>query len=249
MNLALVDDLQYDLEYLQKLLLEYFSSVQEKPCISLYTSGEEFLSVFCPGKFDAVFLDNLMDGLSGMETARRLRAMDSSIPVIFITTEESFALEGYTVQAMDYILKPVSKDRLFSVMNRLRGQKKSRHIIEIKENRMNRYLNLDDVLYVRSVGHFLEIQTTAGTLKPYMTLEYFLSLLEQLGEYGDSSLGLRFQNCCRGYVVCFDHVSSFTSLNFVMSDGSNVPISRPKYKEMKAAYAGYLFTKTRNIVD
>lgn len=249
MNLALVDDLPYDLEYLQKLLSEYFSFIHEKPCFSLYSSGEEFLSVFCPGKFDAVFLDNLMDGINGMETARRLRTIDSSLPIIFITTEESFALEGYTVQAMDYILKPVSKDRLSSVMNRLTGQKRSRHIIEIKENRMTRYLNLDDVLYVRSVGHFLEIQTTVGTLKPYMALEYFLSLLQQLGEYGESSLGLRFQNCCRGYVVCLDHVSSLTSSNFLMSDGSNVPISRPKYKEMRAAYASYLFAKTRDIVD
>lgn len=249
MNLALVDDLPYDLEYLQKLLSEYFSFIHEKPCFSLYSSGEEFLSVFCPGKFDAVFLDNLMDGINGMETARRLRTIDSSLPIIFITTEESFALEGYTVQAMDYILKPVSKYRLSSVMNRLTGQKRSRHIIEIKENRMTRYLNLDDVLYVRSVGHFLEIQTTVGTLKPYMALEYFLSLLQQLGEYGESSLGLRFQNCCRGYVVCLDHVSSLTSSNFLMSDGSNVPISRPKYKEMRAAYASYLFAKTRDIVD
>lgn len=220
MNLALVDDLQSDLEYLQKLLSEYCSFVHEKSRFSLYYSGEEFLSVFCPEKFDAVFLDNLMDGINGMETARRLRAIDPSIPIIFITAEESFALEGYTVQAMDYILKPVSKNRLASVMNRLLNQKNSRHTIEIKENRMTRYLNLDDVLYVRSVGHFLEIQTTTDVLKPYMTLEYFLSLLQQLGEYGESSLGLRFQNCCRGYVVCFDYVSAFTSLNFVMSDGS-----------------------------
>lgn len=71
MNLALVDDLQSDLEYLQKLLLEYLSFVHEKSCFSLYYSGEEFLSVFYPGKFDAVFLDNLMDGINGMETAGR----------------------------------------------------------------------------------------------------------------------------------------------------------------------------------
>lgn len=249
MNLALVDDLQYDLEYLQKLLSEYLLFVHETPRFSLYLSGEEFLSAFCPGKFDAVFLDNLMNGINGMETARRLRSVDLSVPVIFITTEESYALEGYTVQAMDYILKPVSRDRLSSVMNRLIGQKKKRRVIEIKENRMTRYLNLDDVLYVRSAGHFLEIQTTAGTLRPYMTLESFLSLLQQLGEYGESALGLRFQNCCRGYVVCLDHVRSFNISDFLMSDGSNVPVSRPKYREMKTAYANYLFSKTRNIVD
>ena len=188
--------------------------------------------------------------ISWMEsTVWRPRAVDSSIPIIFITTEESFALEGYTVQAMDYIIKPASKNRLASVMNRLLNQKNSRHTIEIKENRMTRYLNLDDVLYVRSVGHFLEIQTTSGTLKPYMTLEYFLSLLQQLGEYGEASLGLRFQNCCRGYVVSLDQVCFLTPYDFLLTDGSRVPISRPKYKEMKTAYANYLFRKTRSATN
>lgn len=249
MNLALVDDIDYDLDELQKLLSEYFLLIHENSQYFFYPSGEEFLSDFYPGKLDVVFLDNLMDGINGMETARRLRRLDLSIPVIFITTEESFALEGYSVQAMDYILKPVSKDRLFSVMNRLTGKKKFRHIIEVKENRLTRYLNLDDILYVRSTGHFLEIQTAAGAIKPYMTLEYFLSLLQQMGEYGEPSLGLRFQNCCRGYVVSLDHVRSFKTSDFLMSDGIHVPISRPKYKEMKTAYASYLFTKTRNMID
>ena len=94
MNFALVDDLKYDLDNLQKLLLEYFSLTKREPEISLFFSGEAFLSAFFPGRFDAVFLDNLMDGLSGMETARRLRELYPSVPIIFITTEESFALEA-----------------------------------------------------------------------------------------------------------------------------------------------------------
>ena len=249
MNFALVDDLKYDLANLQKLLLEYFSLTKREPEISLFFSGEAFLSAFFPGRFDAVFLDNLMDGLSGMETARRLRELDPSVPIIFITTEESFALEGYTVQAMDYIIKPVSKERLRSVMNRLDKQGNFRRALEIKENRMTRRLYLDDILYVRSVGHFLEIQTAAGMLKPYMTLEYFLSRLKLLGEYGEASLGLRFQNCCRGYVVSLDQVCSLTPSDFLLTDGSRVPISRPKYKEMKTAYANYLFRKTRSATN
>jgi len=87
MNLALVDDLDYDLNALQKLFSEYFSLIHEKSNYYLYLSGEEFLADFCPGKFDAVFLDTLMDGINGIETARRLRSLDSSIPVIFITIE------------------------------------------------------------------------------------------------------------------------------------------------------------------
>lgn len=250
MNLALVDDLEYDLHSLEKLITDYFFRKNIKYNISLFLTGEEFLSSFRPGRFDAIFLDNLLDGINGMDVARRVRSQDDSVPIIFITAEDGFALEGYTVQAMDYIMKPVSKERLEILMKRLdKRLNKSRNIIEIKENRVTRFLNLDDVLYVRSAGHFLEIQTSYGTLKPYMTQEYFQSVLKELGEYGTPSQGLRFQNCCRGYVVGLDHVISLDSTDFLMSDGSRVPISRPKYKEMQNAYANYLFQKTRNTID
>ena len=74
-------------------------------------------------------------------------------------------------------------------------------------------------------------------------------LLQQIGEYDESLPGLRFQNCCRGYVVSLDHVRSLKVSNFLMHDGSSVPISRPRYKAMKTAYANYLFSKTRNMID
>ena len=249
MNAALVDDLESDLRILENLLKEYFSLQGLEFQGSFFLSGEQFLSAFCPGRFDMIFMDNLMDGINGMETARRLRRLDGTIPIIFVTTEESYALEGYSVRAADYLLKPVSKERLFASMDHLTEAGKRRKSLEIQENRIIRQLYLDEVLYVRSAGHFLEILTVSGALRPYMTLESFLSMLQQLGEYGDPSLGLRFQNCCRGYVVCLDHVCSFNPMEFIMTDGSRVPISRPRYKEMKNAYAGYLFRQTRNLAD
>lgn len=249
MNLALVDDMEYDLRNLQNLIIEYFSNRDMKFRVSLFSSGEQFLDAFGPQVFDTIFLDNILDGINGMDVARHVRTIDGDVPIVFITTEESYALEGYEVQATDYIIKPVKKDRLFSVMDRLNKKYRPRNIIEIKESRMTRQLYLDDILYVRSSGHFLEIQTTMGSLKPYMTMEYFQSMLKDRGEYGDAALGLRFQNCCRGYVVCLDHVRSLDSSDFLMSDGSRVPISRPKYKEMQTAYANYLFRRTRDIAE
>lgn len=248
MHLAIVDDLEPDLNSLKKMLVLYLDKHHIDYKISLFPSGELFFSAFVPGQFDAVFLDHQLNGLSGMDIARRLRSYDHDIPIIFITIDESYALEGYTVQAMDYILKPVDQNRLFSVMERLSKQNKVRHVIEIKENRKVRRIVVDDILSVRSTGHFLEIQTKDELIKPYMTLEYFLSLLSQMHEYGPSNQGLRFQNCCRGYLVCLDYVRNLETENFVLSNGSRIPISRSKYKEMQTAYANYLFKQTRNIL-
>ena len=249
MNLALVDDMEHDLRILQDLIIEYFSKRDTTFHISLFFSGELFLDAFGPQSFDVIFLDNILDGINGMDVARRIRTTDKDVPIIFITTEESYALEGYEVQAADYIIKPVKKERLFTVMDRLDKKYRRRNVIEIKENRMIRQLYVDDILYVRSNGHFLEIQTPMGSLKPYMTMDYFQSILRDLGEYGDASLGLRFQNCCRGYMVCLDHVRNLDSSDFLMADGNKIPISRPRYKEMQTAYANYLFRRTRDSVD
>lgn len=246
MNFAVVDDVESELQQLERQLVSCLSEKRIDYKIFVFSSGEQFLSAYRPGCFDAVFLDNLMDGINGMETARRLRGSDSQIPIIFITNEVSFALDGYTVQAMDYILKPVTAERLRPTVDRIVSRLGSRCFIEIRENRIDRRLLLDDIQYVRSVGHFLEIYTGSEMLKPYMTLESFLTLLQQLGEYGGTGNGRRFQNCCRGYVINFDHVSHLGSRDFILSDETVVPVSRSKYKEMQSAYASYLFAKTRN---
>ncbi|MCI9180080.1 MAG: response regulator transcription factor [Lachnospiraceae bacterium] len=248
MHLAIVDDLETDLQSLKNLLCTYLEPRHIIHEISLFTSGEQFLSGFWPGRYDILFLDNQLGGISGMDIAHRVRAQDHFVPIIFITVEESYALEGYSVQAVDYILKPVEKERLFSTMNRLIDSRKFQHFIEIKESRTVRHLLVDDIFYVRSIGHFLEIYTAENSdvIKPYMTLEAFLSLLSPMGEYGDFHQGFRFQNCCRGYIVNLDYVRSLETKDFVLTNGYRIPISRSKYKEMQMAYANYLFKRTRN---
>ncbi len=246
MNLAIVDDLESDRNRLKQMLDVYFHQNHLVSHITLFSCGEDFLDAYHPVNFDAVFLDNLMDGISGMDTARALRERGCNIPIIFVTTEKSYALEGYTVQAMDYILKPFSQTRINAILERLSAQFRTERYIEIRENRMVRQLLLHEILSVRSVGHFLEIHMLSGDIRPYMTLDSFLTLLSEVGEFGDSSRGLRFQSSCRGYLVNLDHVRSLTRTDFLLSDGTSVPVSRPKYKEMQAAYAAYTFNRTRS---
>lgn len=246
MHLAIVDDLATDQKTLRQQLSSYLDGYHIDHQISCFSNGESFLDAYRPKRFDGVFLDNGLDRLSGMETARRLRSLDKRVPLIFVTVEESYALEGYTVQAMDYIIKPVSRERLRPVMDRLLANDRLSHVIEIKADRMVRQLLVDDILYVRSAGHFLEVHTTKEVLKPYMTLGYLLSLFEQMGEYGSPDQGRRFQNCCRGYLVSLDHVCSLETTDLLLTDGSRVPISRSRYKEIQTAYAHYLFARTRD---
>ncbi len=75
-----------------------------------FSSGEDFLGAFTPGKYDLIFLDIYMDGITGMETAKRIRQTDHDCRIIFITISPEFAVESYNVNASFYLLKPIGKD-------------------------------------------------------------------------------------------------------------------------------------------
>lgn len=245
MRFAIIDDVAYDRRYLSDLLTGYCDDRHLVCEISCYESAEEFLKAYHPEHFSAVFLDNLMGGINGIETARRLRSCGDSVPIIFTTTEESYALDGYTVQAMDYLIKPVSAERLTSTLDRLVIMSSRERYVDIMENRVPHRLRLNRICYVRSIGHYLEIYLQQGHFRSYMTMDNFISRLKEAGEPMDTSQERRFLGCCRGYLINLDHVRSLDAKEFLLADGTPIPISRSKYREMKEAYATYLFAKTR----
>lgn len=245
MRFAIVDDVALDRRRLAELLHGYCDSrhlVCESSC---YESAEEFLKAYRPEYFSAVFLDNLMGGINGIETARRLRRRGDSVPIIFTTTEESYALDGYTVQAMDYLIKPIGEERLTGTLDRLVLMNSQERYVDIMENRVPLRLRLSQISYVRSIGHYLEIHSGQEQFRSYMTMDMFISRLLESGEPMNSLQERRFLPCCRGYLINLEHVRALNAKEFILTDGTPIPISRSKYREMKEAYASWLFAKTR----
>ncbi len=104
-NIAAVDDLPEDLERLGAALETYAAQHELTIEASGFRSGEELLEAAASGGFDIVFLDIVMDGIDGLETARRLRALGSEALLVFVTTEAGYALEGYEVEAAGFLVK------------------------------------------------------------------------------------------------------------------------------------------------
>ncbi len=245
MKFAIIDDVASDRDHLSRLLTDY-CEMRHLVCeISCFEGANPFLNTYAFDVYSAIFLDNLMEGMNGIETARLLRRRGDSLPIIFTTTEESYALEGYTVQAMDYLVKPIQIERLTDTMNRLVSLSSRERYVDITENRVPRRLRLGDILYVSSFGHYLEIFMRREQLRSYMTMEAFKNLLRQAGEPLESLQERRFLNCCRGYLINLDYVQSLEAKEFLLINGAHIPISRARYREMKESYATYLFAKTR----
>lgn len=114
MHIAIVEDCVFDQKHLIDLIQKNFENHGEMADFTCYESGEAFLEAFRPGLFNAVFMDIMLakNGLNGLETAEKLRAVAARIPLIFVSNERDYSLEGYRVHPLDYLLKPVDADTL-----------------------------------------------------------------------------------------------------------------------------------------
>lgn len=234
MNIAIVDDMITDCNNLTNLISNILYNKDIDYNIYSYTKVCEFLESGL--EFDAVFMDILMPDKTGMETARELRKMKSDVPIIFVTTEKSFALEGYEVQAFDYIIKPVNKERLTSILNRLTKNYNNPRFIVIKENRHRIEIPVCNIIYAEARGHSVDIFTTNAKYTAYMSFKKFTALFAN-EKY--------FKVCNRGILINFDRVKKIIDNYFVVEGNTNLQISRSKYTEMKNEYAKYAFNKTR----
>lgn len=108
MRAAIIDDLESCREDLRKCLHQYLNGhyAGETPAVGEFSSGEDFLSQFQPEAWDVIFIDQYMDGLSGIDTARKIREKDKLAALVFVTTSVSHAVESYGVRACGYLVKP-----------------------------------------------------------------------------------------------------------------------------------------------
>ena len=125
MNIAIIDDISTDAEALKNIAVSYFEKKQIRAEICHFFSAEEFFEDYQPGKFQILFLDIYMDGMTGMEAARRIRRQSDSCILVFVTTSSDFAVESYDVGASYYLLKPFQPEKLCSILDSFQ----SRHLL------------------------------------------------------------------------------------------------------------------------
>ena len=107
LRLAICDDRTEDRERLCRLLKEYGQYNNLELTVDQWSTGEDFLLSFAPGRYQLVFLDIYMKQINGVETARTIREQDEDCAIVFVTTSPEHAVEGFSVNALHYLLKPL----------------------------------------------------------------------------------------------------------------------------------------------
>ena len=202
--------------------------------ISHYGSGEALLADWRPGAFELVVLDIYMGGATGMEVARRLRADDGQVRLAFATSSNDFASESYEVGACYYLRKPFRPEGVRAMLERL----------DLEALERSRRLRLPDgsqvvlrsIRYAASDGHRVTLHCKDGD----RTLRTSFAAVEPLLCAYPCFCGI-----CRGVVVNFHEVAGRQEDVFLLKDGTRLPISRRRLREVQEAYSAFRFDRLR----
>lgn len=199
-----------------------------------FDNGDELLAKCAGQRMDVIILDIIMPLLNGMDAARELRARDNAVKIIFLTSSPEFALESYEVKAQDYLLKPVSYEKLAAALE------ECGHTIQaeapgfvLKTTYGYQKLYYHDIEYAEAqnkrVIFYLRSGRTAESTAPLYSFE------DKLTESND------FFKCHRSYLVYLPNVDHFNSNEIITKSGRSIPIARGYGKPFQEAYFAQMF--------
>lgn len=229
-NIALCDDDNVQIKNLRQLIDEWSLDKPFAVNISEYESAEQFLFEYADDPCGLLLLDIEMGGISGMELAKKLRAGGDMLPIIFITGYSDYISEGYDVEALHYLLKPVEKERLFSVLDRYAVRRQRSEEIILSTSEGVRRVPAESIAYVEAFG-----RKTAVNLRDKTVLECNMSISEFENFSG-------FIHCHRSYIVNLEQIRSITKTAVILETGEEIPLSRRLYNEVNKSFIEF-YTK------
>lgn len=241
MKIALIDDSASDRCVIASFLNTFFSEAYSNiPLfIEQYESGEDFLSTFSRNSFDIIFIDYYMKTLSGLETANRIRQVDMSVSLIFVSVSKDYALDGYLVKASGYLLKPITYEMLAKTLRLLDLEKLKKHqYIEFINGNEYVQILINDIIYCEIFGHYSHIYTQNRGVQRVRTA--FSTLTEKLSPYPE------FLQCFRGCLVNMAQIIRIENGAFVMTNNARIPFRRTGQNAPLKVYSAFLFEKMRN---
>lgn len=229
-RIAIVEDEKRESDQLAEYIEQFSEETGEKFSIKCFESGFDFLSDY-NADFELVLLDIEMPEIDGMQTAQRLREIDKNVAIIFVTNMAQYAIKGYSVNALDFMLKPISYQNLKLKLQKAIDyvKKNTNFSLVVKTKTEHKRISIKDIRYVEVFGHFLVLHTEREDLQ----IRGSLSKLEEDARF------CCFSRCNDYYLVNMCYVTAFTPTS-VSLNGIELPVSRRKKKEFFEKLTNFL---------
>ncbi len=230
MNIAIVDDDREDAALLEKYMEKYFAGTNGQYHIFVYESGLDFLEDF-GRNFDIVFMDIEMPHLDGIETARKMRRMDETVVLIFITNMAQYAICGYEVNAIEFMVKPVGfynfSDKIAKALKFVKRDTEKKLLLHDGETIVR--LSVSKIFYLEKDKNYVLFHTESGEYKERGTM----------AEMEEKLTGLGFSKCITGCLVNLRYVSRL-SKDAVWVGDRCLPLSRKQKKIFVKEFADFM---------
>lgn len=229
-HIAIVEDDPHYAETLLAYLERFQKEYQQHFHIRRYHDGAEIVSAY-PSEIDIILMDIEMEKMDGMTAAEAIRVIDQEVVIIFITNMMHYAMKGYAVEALDYVLKPINyfsfSQRISRALERMK-KKTSKQLLISRYGNIKK-ISTDDLLFVEVHNHDIEYHTVDEVICVRGTLRALEAELE----------GLSFFRCNSGCLVNLDFVDEMEGNDLVIRN-HRIPISRSKRKEFLDRMNHYL---------
>lgn len=234
-DIAYAEDEAGAAEEMRSLIAEYQEKASETLKLSCFPDGLAFLEQAEKEAFDIVLLDIDMPGIDGMEAARRLRRRDSSTVLIFVTNMAQFAVQGYEVAALDFIVKPIRRAEFFPKLDRAVAAVTRSRGIEITLRTPSGLVRFPcaTLSYVEVFRHTLVYHTEGGTFECRGSLA---DEETRLAPYG-------FARCGKSFLVNMAQIRRVDRYELELLSGETLEISHPRRKAFMECLARYLGEK------
>ena len=235
-KIAICDDETVFADKLGRMISAYLTGKGISCEIDIFASGKELTAIGIRiAQYTAVFLDINMDGMDGIETAGKIRAISREVFIVFVTVHISYALEGYRLDAIRYLLKGDTNfhalvlDCMDAMIDKLNFTIRKKEF-EFREGRKE--VLLERLLYIESRLHKLEFHVIEKTMKVYTMYRTLDELENMLGENN-------FVRIHKSYLVNLKHISNISRYKVKLTDGSELAVPKVRYVYVKDIFAQY----------
>ena len=228
MRIAICDDEEKYRIALKTVLDKLLNNIDYN--IDTFDDGNNLYEAFADSPYDLVFLDIEMPELDGITLARKIRARSENVYIVFLTGHIEYALEGYEVNALRYLTKPVDIEKLKEVIRYVQEKQGSSRQIIIKEDGEEILIDINDVIYMESMNQNVRIVTSKG--------EHVIRY--NIGDFEDQLKNDGFFRIHRGYLISLSKVKKLAKNDVIMEGEEALPVSRSNLKPLKEALYSYV---------
>lgn len=234
MRIAVCDDDPQVLLSVLSQLTSYQEQRQTEISCQSFENAIDLLTSMEHKNFDLLFLDVLMPGLNGIEAAREIRQKNENIKIVFLTSSPEYAVESYSVQAVNYLLKPSTEERLFPVLDQIADLlRKPEDALTVQTQGKLFRLPYRKIEYIEVLSKTIYFHLTdSSTKETHGSLSDYESVL--LSRPG-------FCKVHRSYLVNLSWVTEVRQGELLTVSGKYVPIARSLYQQIRTAYTEFLF--------